>query len=101
MYLEVNGQYQYDASRIRDAHNWCQNMARQALAAGKRVVVSNTFTQLREMTPYIKMTKNTQVIEATGKWQNVHGVPAEMLERMAIRWEKITCQPRKHAASAT
>lgn len=49
MYFEVNGQYHYDASRIRDAHNWCQNMTRQALAAGKRVVVSNTFTQLREM----------------------------------------------------
>ncbi len=89
MYFEVNGQYHYDASRIRDAHNWCQNMVRQALAAGKRVVVSNTFTQLREMTPYLNMTKSTQVIEATGKWQNVHGVPPAMMERMAQRWEPL------------
>lgn len=87
MYFEVDGQYQYDATRIRDAHNWCQNVARQALAAGKRVVVSNTFTQLREMAPYLNMAKNSQVIEATGKWENVHGVPPEMLERMAQRWE--------------
>ena len=89
MFFEVNGAYKYDASRIRDAHNWCQNMARQALAAGKRVVVSNTFTQLREMTPYLSMTKKARVIEATGKWPNVHGVPAEMLERMAQRWERL------------
>ena len=89
MYFEVDGHYQYDSGRIRDAHSWCQTMTRQALAAGKRVVVSNTFTQLREMTPYFSMTKNAKVIEATGKWQNVHGVPAVMLERMATRWEPL------------
>lgn len=89
MFFEVDGHYQYDATRIRDAHNWCQNMARQALAAGKRVVVSNTFTQLRELEPYFNMTHSARVIEATGKWQNVHGVPTEMLERMALRWEPL------------
>jgi hypothetical protein len=35
------------------------------------------------------MTKSAKVIEATGKWQNLHGVPAEMLERMAQRWEPL------------
>lgn len=89
MFFEVNGAYQYDASRIRDAHHWCQNMVRKALVAGKRVVVSNTFTQLREMAPYLGMTRNHRVIEATGTWQNVHGVPAEMLARMAGRWEPL------------
>lgn len=96
MYFETNGDYQYDASRIRDAHNWCQKMARQALAAGKRVVVSNTFTQLRELAPYLSMAKNARVIEATGKWQNVHGVPVAMLERMAERWEPL---PGEQASS--
>lgn len=95
MYFEVNGHYQYDASRIRDAHSWCQQMTRQALAAGERVVVSNTFTQLREMAPYLSMTKNAQVIEATGKWQNVHGVPPVMLERMATRWEALPDNPNQ------
>lgn len=89
MFFEVAGQYQYEASRIREAHNWCQNSARHALAAGKRVVVSNTFTQLREIVPYFNMTQNVRVIEATGKWQNVHGVPIEMLNRMALRWEPL------------
>lgn len=92
MYFEVDSQYRCDASRIRDAHSWCQNMAWQALASGKRVVVSNTFTQLREMESYRAMTKNVQVIEATGRWQNTHGVPDEMLERMALRWELMPVQ---------
>jgi predicted kinase len=96
MYFEVNGTYEYDASRIRDAHNWCQSMTRQALAANKRVVVSNTFTQLREMAPYLGMTRNATVVEATGKWQSVHGVPAEILDRMAQRWETLPITSRQH-----
>jgi chloramphenicol 3-O-phosphotransferase len=87
MFFEVEGVYQYDAARIRDAHKWCQSMARQALAAGKRVVVSNTFTLLREMDPYAAMTRNLKVVEAIGKWQNVHGVPHATLKQMAQRWE--------------
>ncbi|MCI2809702.1 hypothetical protein [Eoetvoesiella caeni] len=51
MFFMQNGSYQYDAARIRDAHAWCQNMTRQSLKAGKKVVVSNTFTRLSEMAP--------------------------------------------------
>jgi hypothetical protein len=87
MFFVVNGQYRYDATRIRDAHSWCQQAARQALSQGKKVVVSNTFTQVREMEPYLSMTGSVRVVEAHGKWQNTHGVPVEMLQRMAQRWE--------------
>lgn len=88
-FFEVNGVYQHDATRIRDAHTWCQRVVRLALAAGKRVVVSNTFTMLREMEPYKAMTQNVRVIEAQDKWENCHGGPVEMLERMALRWKKL------------
>jgi hypothetical protein len=64
-------------------------MTKQALAAGNRVVVSNTFTQLREMEPYRAMSENVRIVEAMGTWQNVHGVPTEMMERMAQRWEPL------------
>jgi hypothetical protein len=90
MFFEVDGTYRYDATRIRDAHAWCQRMAREALARGENVVVSNTFTHLREMQPYLEMgAKTIRVIEAQGKWESVHGVPPEMLERMAARWEPL------------
>jgi chloramphenicol 3-O-phosphotransferase len=89
MFFEYGGEYQYDASRIRDAHTWCQRMTREALVSGRSAVVSNTSTQLREMAPYQSMSGKVRVIEATGRWQNTHGVPAEMLERMAQRWEPL------------
>lgn len=89
MFFEIDGIYQYDASRIRDAHAWCQLMTRQALGRGENVVVSNTFTQIREMAPYLEMKAGSiRVIEAKGNWTNVHGVPPEAMDRMASRWEQ-------------
>jgi adenylate kinase family enzyme len=82
-----DGVYRFDGSRVREAHAWCQGATRQALREGRRAVVSNTFTQLREMAPYLAMSRNVRVIEATGRWGNEHGVPPETLRRMAERWE--------------
>jgi ABC-type molybdenum transport system ATPase subunit/photorepair protein PhrA len=73
MFFEFDGTYQYDATRIRDAHAWCQRMTRQALGRFENVVVSNTFTHLRELEPYRAMTKGViRVIETKGRWENVH-----------------------------
>ena len=85
-----DGVYRFDNSRVREAHAWCQRSTRKALQEGRRTVVSNTFTQLREMTPYMAMSRNVRVIEATGQWCNVHEVPPETLKRMAERWEVFT-----------
>jgi ABC-type phosphate/phosphonate transport system ATPase subunit len=77
MFFEVDGHYRYDASRIRDAHSWCQQMTRQALAKGLKVVVSNTFTQLREMSH-------------TGQWLTVFGwlkPRADGRTRTASQWK--------------
>jgi len=87
MYFMKNGRYCYDRTRIRDAHAWCQQQTREALRAGKRVVVSNTFTRLQEMQPYLEMGAKVRVIEAKGQWKNVHGVPEETLQAMEARWE--------------
>lgn len=67
MFFEVDGRYRYDASKILDAHTWCQKMTRQAIARGEKVVVNNTFTQLREMEPYLAMSKDFRVVEAKGR----------------------------------
>lgn len=89
MFFEVSGQYLYDPTRIRDAHAWCQQSVRSTLSQGHRVVVSNTFTQLRELEPYLAMSNNCRIVEATGRWKNVHDVPQETLVRMASRWEPL------------
>ncbi|MCV2355356.1 ATP-binding protein [Paucibacter sp. B2R-40] len=87
MFFMRDGVYHYDATRIRDAHAWCQKLTREALSSGRRVVVSNTFTMLREIEPYRSMTSNLRIVEALGKWENSHDVPTEMVQRMAERWE--------------
>lgn len=90
MFFMQDGAYCYDRTRIRDAHAWCQNMTREALRAGQRTVVSNTFTQRREIEPYLVMSRNVRIIEAHGSWPNEHGVPDETLRIMAARWELFT-----------
>ncbi len=87
MFFIRDGRYVYDASRIRDAHAWCQRMTREALAQGRRVVVSNTFTRLSELAPYLNMSDGIRVVEARGNWNNVHDVPPQTISRMAERWE--------------
>jgi hypothetical protein len=64
-------------------------MTREALGDGKRVVVSNTFARLAEMDPYFCMASRVRVVEAKGNWGSIHGVPAEMVRRMAERWEAL------------
>ena len=89
MYFERDGIYEYDASRIKDAHAWCQQMTREALTEGKKVVVSNTFVRLREIAPYRSMAERLRVVEAKGIWGNVHGVPGDVVQRMVEQWEKL------------
>ena len=89
MFFEVNGEYVYNASKIREAHQWCQQSARKALQNNLKVVVSNTFTRQQELDPYLKMTKNIHIVEAQGKFKNTHDVPEQVISNMAARWERI------------
>lgn len=90
-FLDRDGVYKYDAKKIKQAHEWCQQAARSELANGKSVVVSNTFTRRAEMQPYIDMAAefgiHPNVMTANGNFDNVHGVPGEVLQKMRDRWE--------------
>lgn len=87
-YFEVNGEYRFDGSKLRAAHDDCLRRAIAAMDAGRSVVVANTFTRLWEMEPYLRAAKR-RVVEATGNWPNIHGVPADAIERMRARWEPV------------
>lgn len=91
MYFHRDGKYRYDAKKIKNAHDWCQRETFNALSSGENVVVSNTFTRIYEMQPYFDICKSLgvslQIIEANGKWPNVHNVPPSVVDRMRIRWE--------------
>lgn len=91
-FIDTNGIYNYDYKKINNAHEWCQQKTLMALTKGKSVVVSNTFTQLSEMEPYIEMANTFGIqpciIKATGNYSNEHGVSASTIERMRQRWEE-------------
>ena len=92
-YFERDGVYKFDPAKLRAAHDDCLRRAIAAMDAGRSVVVSNTFTRRWEMGPYLNAAKKrgikVRIVEATGSWPNVHGVPADAIERMRARWELI------------
>ena len=93
MFFYKDGKYNFDPSKLKDAHAWCKNKTEEDLRNGKSVIVSNTFTQRWEIEPYIELGKkygaDVLIKKTTGNYQNVHGVPPEALERMKSRWEDI------------
>ena len=84
-------EYKFDPKLIPSAHEWCQKATVRALEAGCDAVVSNTFTQQWEMKFYKDYANEhgIRIVElvAKGNFPNVHGVPAESLQRMRDRWE--------------
>jgi predicted kinase len=92
-FIDPEGNYLFDATKLYQAHRWCQEKTRSALSDGLSVVVSNTFTTRKEMKDYLEMAYElhipVRVVKVLGNFQNVHGVPEEALERMRNRWQDV------------
>lgn len=92
-YFMHKGEYGFNPRKIKDAHQWCQQATRTFLEAGGNVVVSNTFTQKWELEPYLELATEFNIIptilEVKGNFQNIHGVPDEIIEKMKSRWESL------------
>jgi len=87
MYHYQDDKYCFKIENIKLSHEWCMAETENQLDAGKRVVVSNTFTQMWEMEPYFNMGVETSVIVAHGSFKSIHNVPEEAIKRMADRFE--------------
>lgn len=89
-YFIRDGVYEFQINDLGRAHMWCQNETRRLLKAGMTVVVSNTFTTIRELRPYFDIAAEfdliPQVIVCQNQFNNIHNVPVETLERMRQRW---------------
>jgi len=98
-YFMVDGEYNFDSSKLKEAHQWCQNEVNNAMILNHtakindRIVVSNTFTQEWEMKPYFEMAKEwgytvfSIIVENRHGGVNEHGVPEDKLEIMKNRFE--------------
>ena len=93
-YFTYEGKYEFDVTKLKDAHDWCQNAVRVFMEnKNKRVVVSNTFTQEWEMTPYFELAEKhgykvySLICENRHGGINEHGVPEDKLKLMKNRFE--------------
>ena len=93
-YFTYEGKYEFDGSKLKEAHAWCQNAVRVFMGnKSKRVVVSNTFTQEWEMQPYYDLAKEygykvfSIIVENRHGGVNEHGVPEDKLVQMKDRFE--------------
>lgn len=89
-FVSPKGDYEFDPEKLHAAHRWCQNTARIMLNNGISVVVSNTFTKMDEMRPYLDIAQEcgaqVEITEMKQAFGSIHGVPEEAMKRMAARW---------------
>jgi energy-coupling factor transporter ATP-binding protein EcfA2 len=93
-YFMVQGQYQFQPEKLKQAHEWCRNQVQDWMFLNvPLIVVSNTFTQEWEMEPYFQLGEkfgyrvSSVIVENRHFGQNSHGVPADKLDAMRKRFE--------------
>ncbi|MDP2698420.1 ATP-binding protein [Thalassospira sp.] len=91
--VDAAGKYVFDRRKLKDVHARCEQECADHLRHGRSVVVSNTFSQIWEMQPYIDMTARwtipLQIIECHGNFANIHDVPDDRITAMQDRWETL------------
>ncbi len=90
MFWMINGEYKFDASRLGEAHAWCQAKTREYLSQNFDVAVSNTFTTVKELRPYFDIAREFNIVPnvfvAQNEFDNVHNVPSDTLDKMRARF---------------
>jgi predicted kinase len=98
-FFMMNGKYNFDITKIKLAHKYCQNQTEAWMKTdgtqvnNDKIVVSNTFTQEWEMEPYFKLAEKygyrtfSLIVENRHGGVNEHDVPEDKLEQMKTRFE--------------
>lgn len=93
MFFVRDGEYKFDATKLKEAHEWCRSSVGGLMINGEpKLVVSNTFTQEWELKPYYELAERygyrvySLIVENRHGGVNVHGCPEEKLEQMSQRF---------------
>jgi len=92
-FYDKEGNYNFDPSKLKEAHAWCKNEVETRMIDNQKIAVSNTFTQEWEMKPYFDLAEKygytifTIIIENRHGNKSIHGVPEETMEKMKNRFE--------------
>ena len=83
MFFVKNGKYIFEPNKIREAHEWCQKTTEIFLNNGLSVVVSNTFTQRKEMQFYLDLAQSLNVpVKIHALWHAGSYDPHDFLGRL-------------------
>ncbi|WP_354625368.1 ATP-binding protein [Psychromonas sp. MME2] len=90
-FINAQGQYQFDARKLPEAHNWCLAQCRYYLQHNKDVVVANTFVKQWEMDHYRKLALEYKaeltILVCTMQFDNIHQVPQSTVAKMKRNWQ--------------
>lgn len=87
--------YVYDKRFVHVAHTWCYAKVIQLLRHGEDVVVANTMTTVKELEKYTGLKvyfpdiEEITIIEMYTKYESIHNVSNESLEKMHRRWGEV------------
>jgi len=105
-FINEDGEYVHDRSKIGAAHAWCQAQCRHLMLQGEDVIVDNTNVHRWEFQYYLNFAEefgyNVSIIHVgtvlsiheLGE-RNTHGVPTDIIARMgdSFEYEWETCDP--------
>jgi predicted kinase len=92
-YFMSNGTYEFNATKLKDAHEWCRIRCEEFMQMELKIAVANTFTQEWEMQAYYDLAEKydyrvySLIVENRHGGVNEHNVPQETLEKMKQRFE--------------
>lgn len=92
-FMDENGNYNFVPSKLWLAHKQCLEKTKKCLLRDKIVIVANTFATKKEMKPYMDFAEENdipvEVYRCTGEYQNVHGVPDDVVVAKRKQMEAI------------
>jgi predicted kinase len=88
-----NDQYNFDVTKLGEAHDYCFNGVKTAMLNGvETIVVSNTNTTEKEIKPYMGLAEQfgyrvtSVIVENRHGSKSIHNVPEETMVKMVNRF---------------
>ena len=92
----VDGKYVFNPAKLGTYHAMNQIAVERAVDRGENVIVDNTNIRKWEAAPYVKKGVDAgytiKFVRATGNYQNTHGVPDEVIQRMKDNMEDLSVE---------
>ena len=91
-FINTSGVYEFNPSKLSEAHNYCYSRAMENLIEGRDVIVSNTSTTEKEVQRYQQLAEElgvyfvSLIVENRHGGKNVHGVPEAKIQQMKNRF---------------